>query len=385
MNLSIQDIFNKFGDRYLEMYNPSYQKLNVYNKIMTCRTKKQGLRVYRCKDCGKKIYTYKSCMNRHCSKCLSYKKELWILKHKEDILNINYYHIVLCLPRELYPLFYYNQKVMYNLLFKISSDVVINTCYEYLGIDVGVTSILHTWSQKGKYYPHIHMLVTGGGISKLGKWVDSDLVNEDIIKTRFKNKLLKVIKKLHLNFYEGYSYLNNYDKYIRYIDNISNKDFICYKNKPYNSVNDIYEYFGKYLFRVWITNERIKNIDDKYVYFTYKNYNNKNIGKLSKVKGEEFIRRFLMHTLDKSFIKIRYYGIMSCKNKIKKMKRLRILTKSKRIKNKFIEKINLLKKILGGKDITRCPRCNGKLYLYKELSSNKSPLKVLHKEALVNA
>jgi len=385
MELSVQDVFNKFGDKYIEMYSTSYNRLNVYNKIKTCRTSKQGIRIYKCKDCGKKIYTYKSCMDRHCPTCLEYKKELWIEKHKEDILDIKYYHIVLCLPRELYPLFYYNQKVMYDLLFKLSSEVIMQSCYEYLGINVGVTSILHTWSQKGKYYPHIHMLVTGGGINKLGKWEDSNLIDEDVIKTRFKNRLMKIVRKLHLRFYGSYSYLNNYDKYISHISSIDRKGFLCYKKEPFNSVNDIYEYFGKYAFRVCITNERIKKIDDRYVYFTYKNYDNKNEDKLSKVKGEEFIRRFLTHTLDKSFIKIRYYGIMSCKNKNKKIKKLKIITKTKRIKEKLIDKINLLKKILQGKDVTRCPRCNGELYLYKETYVNKSPPKKLHKEVVVNA
>ena len=122
---------------------------------------------------------------------------------------------------------------MYDLLFKISSQVIIDLCYEYLGIKVGITSILHTWSQKGKYYPHIHMFVTGGGINKLGKSVDSELVNSEVIKTRFKNRLLKCIRNLRLNLYGDYSYLNNYDNYIRYIDNIYNKEFISYKNKPY--------------------------------------------------------------------------------------------------------------------------------------------------------
>ena len=385
MNLTVQDVFNKFGDKYLDMYNVDYKKMNIYNKIRICRTSKQGINIYKCKDCGKKIYTYKSCMDRHCPTCLEYKKELWIEKHKNDILDINYYHIVLLLPRELYPLFYYNQKVMYNLLFKVSSDVVMDTCYEYLGINVGITSILHTWSQKGKYYPHIHMLVAGGGINRLGKWQDSELVCEDIIRTRFKNKLIKSIKKLRLNFYGNYSYLNNYDRYISYIDNINLEQFNCYKKEPFSSVNDIYEYFGKYAFKVCMSNERIKKIDDRYVYFTYKNYDNKNIERISKVKGEEFIRRFLMHTLDKSFIKIRYYGIMSCKNKSKKMKKLKVLTKTKKIKQKLIDKINLLKEILGGKDITKCPKCNGELYLYKELNKNKAPPKVIHKEVKVSA
>ena len=384
MELSIQEVFKKFGNSYIEMYNPTYHKLNIYNRIITCRTKKQGTRIYKCKECGKKIYTYKSCMDRHCPTCLEYKKELWIEKHKYDILDINYYHIVLCLPKELYPLFYYNQKVMYDLLFKISSEVIIDLCYEYLGIKVGITSILHTWSQKGKYYPHIHMLVTGGGMNKLGKWIDSELVSSDVIKTRFKNRLLKCIKKLRLNFYGAYSYLNNYDNYIRYIDNIENKEFICYKNKPYNKVFDIYEYFGKHAFRVWIENERIVKIDDTHVYFTYRNYDNKNETKVSKVRGEEFIRRFLSHSLNKSFIKIRYYGIMSCKNKTKKLRKLQILTKTKRIKEKLIDKLTLLRKIVG-RDVTRCPKCNGKLYLYKETYVNKSPPNIIQSEVIIDA
>lgn len=214
MTYSIQNIFNKFGDIYVDKYDLSYHKLNIYNKIKTCRTNKQDVHIYKCKDCGTYLYTYRSCMDRNCSTCLEYKKELWIEKHKYDILDINYYHIILSLPRELYPLFYYNQDIIYNLLFKISSDTIIETNKEYLDIDVGITSTLHTWSQKCKYYPHIHMLVTGGGINKLGKWVDSKLVNEDIIKTRFKNKFLKTIKKLRLKSYGKYEYLNNYDKYI---------------------------------------------------------------------------------------------------------------------------------------------------------------------------
>ena len=207
MDITIQDIFNKFANIYNEKYFTSYNRLNTYNNIKTCRTKEQVVRIYRCSDCKKLVYNYKSCMDRHCPNCLDYKKEIWIEKHKEDILDIKYYHIVLCLPKELYPLFYYNQKIMYDLLFKIFSDTLIDLCYEYLGIDIGITSILHTWSQKMKYYPHIHMLVTGGGINKLGKWVDSDLVNEELIKTRFKNKLMDKIKKLHLIFYGKYNYI----------------------------------------------------------------------------------------------------------------------------------------------------------------------------------
>lgn len=177
--------------------------------------------------------------------------------------------------------------------------------------------------------------------------------------------MLNEIKKLRLNFYGKYEYLSNYDNYIKYLNDISYDEFICYKKESYDTALDIYQYFGKYAFRVCITNDRIKDMDDSYVYFTYKDYGNKSIDKVSKMKGEEFIRRFLSHTLDKSFIKIRYYGIMSCKNKVSKMDKLRILTKTKKCRDKLLSKMEILKKILDGKDITKCPKCSGKLYLYK--------------------
>lgn len=126
------------------------------------------------------------------------------------------------------------------------------------------------------------------------------------------------------------------------------------------------------------------NIDNSRVYFTYRNYDDKNITRISKVRGEEFIRRFLSHSLNKSFIKIRYYGIMSCKNKTKKMKKLQILTKTRRIRERLIDKLTLLKKI-SGSDITRRPKCNGELYLYNETYINKSPPNILHKEVMIDA
>ena len=130
MELTVKDVFNQFGDKYIDMYNFSYDKLNIFNKIKTCRTSKQGVRIYKCSDCGKKIYTYRSCMDRHCPNCLDYKRELWLDKHKQDILNINYYHMVMIISRELYPLFYYNKSIMYDLFFKISSEIVMEENYK---------------------------------------------------------------------------------------------------------------------------------------------------------------------------------------------------------------------------------------------------------------
>lgn len=213
MEYTVREVFREFSDKYLAKYKPSYEQRKVLNKILDCRTEKLGTRIYQCDKCGIKVFTYNSCKDRHCPSCLSYKKEVWIDSHKEDILDINYFHIVLEIPEELRPIFYHNQKSMYSLLFKTSSETIMELCDSYLGVKVGITSMLHTWSQKGNYFPHIHMVVTGGGIDKLGRWIDckkEELLDKSIIVKKFRSNLIEEIKKVkELVCYGDYEYFKS--------------------------------------------------------------------------------------------------------------------------------------------------------------------------------
>jgi hypothetical protein len=370
---NIQEIFKQFGNVYLDKYNPSLCQRRVFNKILNCRTDKLGTRIYKCNSCGKQVFTYNSCKDRHCPNCQNYQKEVWINNHKEDILNITYFHVVLTVPKELHPIFYHNQKLMYNLLFDIGCNTILKLCEDKLKIKVGIMAMLHTWSQKGNYYPHLHLIVTGGGLDKLNKWKDSKkLLPVKVISKTFRNNLLKGIKEQDLTFYNDYEYLNDKENLNNYLDNLSKRYFIVYSKTPFNDVNDLIKYLGKYAFRVCMTNERIEKIEKGYVYFNYKDRSNNNSKKIEKIKGEEFIRKFLMHTLPKSFIKIRYYGLMAGRDKKTRLNKLKILTKTKTIINNFKSKIELLNKMLD-KDITKCSNCNGNLELYIYKTSNKSP------------
>lgn len=377
MKHTIQEVTKLFINDYLNKYTPTYDQKKVLNKILSCRTEELGSHIYQCDKCGETFLSYNSCKDRHCPNCQDYRKEVWIENHKSDILNISYFHIVLTVPSELHVIFYHNQREMYSLLLQCASETIMELASDdkYLGAKVGITAMLHTWSQKANYHPHVHMIVTGGGINDLGKWVNS---KEDfflpikVISRKFRGKLLSKIKELNLKFYNNYEYLNDYEQLKNYLSPLYDKEWVCYCKEPPKNVDKLYEYLGRYAFRVCMSNERIVKIENGYVYFTYKDRKEENVTKITKLKGEEFIRKFLLHVLPKSFMKVRYYGLMAGKNKTERIKKLRILTKTTKIYEKFKSKIELLNKI-NGKDVTKCPKCNGNLILISATIGNKSP------------
>lgn len=377
MKHTTKQVFNKFGKDYLRMYQPNYEQRKAFNKISTCKTEEQGTRIYECSECGHKIFTYNSCKDRHCPHCQDYKKEVWISKHKNEILDITYFHVVTTVPAELHVIFYHNQKEMYNLLFKAATETIMELCEDekYLGAKVGITSMLHTWSQQANYHPHIHMIVTGGGINKLGKWVESKdnfFLPVHVISRKFRGKLLAFIKEADLKFYGEYEYLNDQNNLNNYLSPLYNKEWVCYCKEPFNNVSSVYEYLGRYAFRVCMSDERIKNVTDTHVYFEYKDRKDRNIKKMAKVEGIEFIRRFLMHILPNSFMKIRHYGLFAGKGRKKRIKELQILTKTaERVKEGLI-KLQLLNKMIG-RDVTRCTKCNGELMLVQQIYPTKPP------------
>ena len=331
MGFTIQQAFTKFKDSYLAKYNPSYEQLKAMNNIIVCRTEKLGTRIYKCETCGQMIFSYDSCKDRHCPNCQNYKKEKWIDNHQDDIFNTPYFHVVTTVPVELHEIFYHNKQEMYNLLFKASTETIIELSKDkkYLGVKVGITAMLHTWSQTANYHPHIHMIVTGGGINDLGEYVYSKedfFLPVKVISRVFRGKLLSFIKSSkNLKFYNNLENLNN------------------------NA------------FRVCMTNDRIENITDTHVTFKYRDRKDHSKTKTMTIKGEEFIRKFLLHVLPKGFSKVRYYGIIAGKGKKERIKKLKILTRTALQKISKRTKLEILNSIIG-KVVTKC-KCGGELIL----------------------
>lgn len=362
-NYTVQDIFQKFGVNYTNQYNLSDEQWKVFNAIAKCKTKELGYHTITCSKCGETISAYNSCRNRHCPMCQSYAREKWIEKESSYLLDCPYFHIVTTIPSELNEIVMYNKKEVYNILFKATSESILELCEDpkWLGAKVGITSILHTWGSTMEFHPHIHSIVTGGGI-KNNKWVQTDknyLIKVQVLSSLFKGKFLSMLKRLELKLPKHLKYLKNYKNLNNFLRPLYKKEWITYIEPPKGNPENVTEYVGRYSFRVAISNYRIKNIDDNNVTFEYKDYKDNSKIKEMTITGIEFIRRFMLHVLPEYFTKIKHYGILANRNKKSIIKLCKILIGQK-IFSDFTTKNNNQRKLVEFK----CEKCGCNKFNY---------------------
>ena len=359
----IQEILNKGLNEYLEKHKVVGYKQKVIKAIKDCKTEKLGAHKYICDECGYEEIAYNSCRNRHCPNCQTGKKVKWIEARKEEVLNIKYYHVVFTIPSEMYLLTLQNQEKMYKLLFKASAETLKELAKDekYLGGEIGFFSILHTWGQNLMYHPHIHLVVTGGGLSETEKWVEKKeedfFIPVKVMSRKFRGKFLSYVKKSkNLKFFGENKDLENPEVFNNLMQQMYEKEWVVYCKEPFKNAESVIQYLGRYTHRVAISNERIIKIEDGKVTFKWRDYKDNNQMKEMTITTEEFIRRFLIHILPPKFMKIRYYGILGNRNKKKKLLKCKILTRTKIYKKKELPTLELLKKVLG-KDFNLCPQC----------------------------
>ena len=360
---TIQDIFQKYGSEYIKKHKLSKEQWKVYHSIINCKTKELGIHNIICKCCGKVITNFNSCRNRHCPMCQAYARECWIQKESSYLLDCPYFHIVTTIPSELNEIALYNKKEFYNILFKATKQSILELCNDpkWLGAKVGITSILHTWGQTIEYHPHIHSIVTGGGLMN-NKWVESKkeyLIKVQVLSSLFKFKFLSMLKHLDLNLPSHLQYLKNLKELNNFLRPLYNKDWITYIEPPKGSASNVIEYIGRYSFRVAISNERIKNIENSQITFEYKDYKDNSKIKTMTISAEEFIRRFLLHVLPEHFTKIKHYGLLSNRGKKALIKLCRILI-GKKVFHDFTINISIKRKLHK----FLCPKCGNNTFFY---------------------
>ena len=357
----IQEILNKGLEKYEKENKVIGYKKKTMHAIKDCKTATIGAHKYVCDECGYEEIAYNSCRNRHCPNCQIGKKLKWIEARKDEVLNIKYYHIVFTIPNEIYNIVLQNQSKMYKILFKASAETLQELAEDkkYLGAEIGFFSILHTWGQNLMYHPHVHLVVTGGGLSKTNKWVEKEeafFIPVKVMSRVFRGKFLKYMRDTKLDFYGKNKELENPAIYNELIQGLYNKEWIVYCKEPFKNAECVIQYLGRYTHRVAISNERILKIESEKVTFKWRDYKDNNKMKEMTISIQEFIRRFLLHILPPHFMKIRYYGILGNRNKKKKLLKCKILTRTKIYTKKQLPTLELLKKTLG-KDFNLCPCC----------------------------
>ena len=285
-------------------------KIKHLSALSKCRTAALGGHVDACEDCGFYKISYNSCGNRHCPTCGSLKREEWILRQEEKLLDVPYFHVVFTLPHELNPLCLYRPRLMYGLLFRAAWQTIQAFAADpkYLGAKTGMTAVLHTWGQQLSLHPHLHCIIPGGGLTKSGKWKTTRSNGKYLYP---KNALRKVFKGKFMSELKALAQAGEIELPAELREKLYGKKWVVYAKRPFARPQDVLEYLGRYTHKTAISNYRIIDVDDHTVTFKYKDYREAAKQKEMTLATEEFIRRFALHILPHGFARMRHYGLLS--------------------------------------------------------------------------
>jgi len=379
--LEVADLFRTFGPAYREVHGHEMpvRHTRVMRAIEICRTAELGGHVDQCDECGALRISYNSCRNRHCPKCQSLDKERWLEAREKDLLPTSYFHTVFTVPEGVRPLALRNQKVVYNLLFQSASETLTQLAKDpkHLGAEIGFIAVLHTWTQTLMDHPHLHCLVPGGGLSPDGKrWISSRedfFLSVKVLSALFRGKFLDKLKKAYeageLTFAGQIEGLKEASAFKKCLKDLYDQDWVVYCKPPLTNSKKLMDYLGRYTHRVALSNDRLVKIEGNQVAFRWRDSADGNKIKGITLEAFEFIRRFLLHVLPDQFVKIRYYGILSHRNrkgKLVRCKRLLGVGAEKEPKEVPKESWEDLLTRITGIDPRVCPHCGKGKMIQKE-------------------
>ena len=321
----VADIFRLYGAEYRRTHNLSIEQHNVMYAIEHCRTSAYGFHADICDACGYIESAYNSCRNRHCPKCQGISKRKWVAKRLNELLPVAYHHCVFTLPNRLSLLSLHNRKLIYDLLFDASSQTLLTFGNDprWLGALIGFYGILHTWSQTLWPHAHTHFIVTAGGLTVDGKWIEPKhkgtfLFPVKALSRVFRGKFIEGLKKAYyageLVLPDNLKRLDNAGEFERWIDGLVSTNWVVHSKPPFAGPEEVVRYIGRYTHRVAISNHRIISISDGKIRFSYKDNKEKDklkIWKEMELPADQFIERFLWHVLPKQYHRIRHFGFLT--------------------------------------------------------------------------
>jgi hypothetical protein len=365
--LGIAHILYQHIGSYKNHYRLWPEQKKIVTDLLNCRTARLGGHIDRCDNCGIVRITYHSCRNRHCPKCQHMPRERWLQKRKDEILPLNYFHVVFTLPHELNTIILNNKKGMLNCLFAAASKTLLTFGKNQLNGTPGFLAILHTWDQKLNAHFHLHCLVAGGVVTKNNKRFISStsdyLFNQKALSLVFRAKFIQ-----HMDHAcQSQKIKLAADAYKKLKTTLFSKRWVVSVRDPVKRPEHVLEYLARYTHRVAIANSRIKSLKEDMVTFSAKN-RKKNRSESVTITAVEFIRRFLLHSLPKGFVRIRHYGFLANRNRRANLKLIRKLLKLPHEPAKSQASLEQMMLQLTGTDITTCPCCNqGKMKLLAEI------------------
>lgn len=369
-------MFRLYGEAFRHAHRLPSAHLKVMRAIQACRTAALGGHVEQCDACGFTRHAYNSCRNRHCPKCQALAKAQWLAARQSELLPVPYFHTVFTLPHELNALALCNKKPVFDILFRSASETLLAFAANELRGKLGLTAILHTWDQKLNTHIHLHCAIPAGALSFDGQsWNPSHpafLFPVKALGSLFRGKFLALLKSAHA---KGKIAVPDPAAFQRLIDSLYTKEWVVYSKPAFAGPKVVLDYIGRYTHRIAIANHRILNVAGRQVAFAYRDRRDDNRNKVMTLDADEFIRRFLLHTVPSSFKRIRHFGFLASRVKQKDLARCRnLLGVPSPIPEPEQKTTQDLLLDLTDVDLGACPSCrHGRMRITEEIPQQPLP------------
>jgi hypothetical protein len=321
--LELADVLRRHAEDYIRHHDGHLGRVErrVMSAIMACRTAVLGGHVETCTACRAARIAYNSCRNRHCPKCQGSARTRWLAARERELLPVSYFHVVFTLPAPIGAIAFQNKAVVYAILFKAAAEALTTLAANprRLGAEIGAVAVLHTWGQALTHHPHLHCVVPGGGLSLDGtRWLHGKAnfflavkPLARLFRRLFLERLVAAFDKGQLRFFGDLAALAERDHFAAHSASLRRIDWVVYAKKPFGGPAQVLAYLSRYTHRVAIANSRLVACDQHHVAFSWKNYRRNGAAKVMRLTPDEFIRRFLLHTLPDGFHRIRHLGFLA--------------------------------------------------------------------------
>jgi len=382
--LEVADLVRAAGDAFIERNRHwlRWKHIKVLLAIRRCRTAALGGHLDECTRCGHRApISYNSCRDRHCPKCQTAARDRWIAARRRELLPTRYLHVVFTLPHRLAPLVLQNKKALYALLLRTSAQTLLEVARDprHLGAEIGFFSVLHTWSQQLKIHPHVHCVVPAGGLSPdHTRWVrsrDNYFLPKGVLREIFRGKFVDALKQAFQNGqlrFEGDLKLLAQPKiFAAWLRPLYRQDWVVYLKRPFGGPEYVLHYLGRYTHRVAISNHRLVSLTDGQVTFHWRDSAHHNEQKFLSLTVDEFLRRFLLHTLPKGFVRIRNFGFLANRKRATLLPLCFQLLGSEQ-QSQAEQHASSTE---DGPDLWRCPKCGGPMKVIERLTAAEIQLR----------
>jgi Putative transposase/Transposase zinc-binding domain len=321
--LEVADIVRTYGTAFVEQHRRwlTALHLKVLRAIVACRTAALGGHIEQCDSCGQRAISYNSCLNRHCPKCQGAARQAWLAKRSAELLPVPYYHVVFTLPHVLAPLALQNKALVYGLLFRTAAETLLQIAADpkHLGAKIGFLAVLHTWGQTLLHHPHLHCVVPGGGLSPdQRRWIPCGhkfflpvKVLSVVFRGKFLDALERTFKQHKLTLAGQLTPLQSPAEFAALLRAAAHRDWVVYAKRPFAGPAQVLTYLSRYTHRIAIANSRLVAMADGRVTFRWRDYAHGHQTRTMTLEAHEFLRRFLLHVLPTSFVRIRYFGLLA--------------------------------------------------------------------------